>query len=591
MDKHKVQDITNNFLNMFNVLQDNAFAALKEMQTEYSAKTDPVNLNNTLLHSYKELFLNHPDKLLAASFELAKNYIQIYNNVQQRQTSGNKEIPIYQSATKDSRFKDPMWDEQPMFSFIKQSYLMQSAWIQDLLQTIHGLDKKEQEKLTFYTKQLIDALAPTNFAFMNPEAIKEAIATEGQSLVKGLENFTKDLQNSPNGTFSIKSTDYEAFTVGENLAVTKGKVVFENELFQLIQYEATTDKVFSIPLLIMPAWINKYYILDLQQKNSFVKWIVDQGFTVFMISWVNPGAELADQSYVNYMIDGAIAAVQQVQKITNSSKINMVGYCLGGTLLATALAYLIKKEKTCSINSATFLTTLIDFEECGDVAVFIDDEQIANLEKRMNGVGYLDAAAMRQTFSMLRANDMIWSFYVNNYLLGKEPMAFDILYWNADSTNLPAAMHSYYLRNMYNQNLLSKPNGLTINDIGIDLRDIDIPTYSLATKEDHIAPWHSVFKAMSLYKGSNRFVLSASGHVAGVVNHPDKQKYCYWTNEELSDTADSWLQKAQEHPGSWWKDWFDWLAKYSGDKVAKKEIDNKTIIEDAPGRYVKKRVV
>ncbi|MCL4162402.1 UNVERIFIED_CONTAM: hypothetical protein GTU68_007200, partial [Idotea baltica] len=353
--------------------------------------------------------------------------------------------------------------------------------------------------------------------------------------------------------------------------MTPGKVVYKNDLIELIMYEPTTEKVHKTPLVIMPAWINKYYILDLSEKNSLAKWIVDQGFTTFIISWVNPDKKLGHKSFDDYMNEGPLEAIKQVKKITGEDETNFMGYCLGGTLLAATAAHLKKKlGKKTPIKTVTFLTSLVDFSDAGDLGVFIDDKQIDMLEQRMSEKGYLEGEQMAQTFSMIRANDMIWSFYVNNYLMGKDPFPFDILYWNSDSTRLPATVHTFYLRQMYQKNLLAKKNGLTINGTPIDLSLIDIPTYILSTKEDHITPWESTYKATKLYTGKQKFVLSGSGHVAGAINPPAKNKYCYWTNDTIESTPTKWLKGTKEHAGSWWNDWSKWLSKESGAQVNKR---------------------
>jgi polyhydroxyalkanoate synthase len=377
--------------------------------------------------------------------------------------------------------------------------------------------------------------------------------------------------------------------VGQNLAMTQGKVILQNDLMQLIQYQALTDKVHATPILIIPAWINKYYILDLQKTNSFVRWLVEKGYTVFMVSWVNPDISHNKKQFEDYMKEGALAAIAKVTEVTKEQQINLIGYCLGGTLLAATAAYLkAKQPKSSPIKTATFLTSLIDFCDVGDIGVFIDEVQISMLEKRMSEKGYLDGYEMAHTFSMIRANDMIWSFYINNYLLGKDPFPFDILYWNADSTRLPAKMHSFYLRNMYKDNLLVKPNKMKINGTGIDLGIIDLPVYILSTQDDHIAPWKSTYKATQIYKGKTRFVLSGSGHVAGVINHPDRNKYFYLINDEIPSSPEAWLNKAKEKQGSWWNDWDKWASSQSGQKVAARKIS--LALEDAPGSYVKKRL-
>jgi polyhydroxyalkanoate synthase len=409
----------------------------------------------------------------------------------------------------------------------------------------------------------------------------------GENLVKGLENLLKDLERGK-GRLSISMTDIEAFKVGQNIAVTPGQVIYQNELMQLLQYEPVTESVAKRPLLILPPWINKYYILDLRPTNSFIKWAVEQGHTVFMASWVNPDESLARKTFEDYMVEGPLAALDAIEQATGEREVNVIGYCLGGTLLAATLAWMAAKKDN-RFKSATFLTTMVDFTEPGELGVFIDEEQLTALEEKMEKRGYLEGHDMATTFNMLRANDLIWSFVVNNYLLGKDPFPFDLLYWNADSTRMPAEMHSFYLRKMYQENLLMKPGGITLKGVPLDLRKIATPSYILSTKEDHIAPWRSAYAATQLYKGPKKFVLSASGHIAGVVNPPSANKYCHWTSDELPPQPEQWLGRAQQHPGSWWPDWQRWIAEFSGGQVpARKPGDGKLKpIEPAPGSYVK----
>jgi polyhydroxyalkanoate synthase len=410
--------------------------------------------------------------------------------------------------------------------------------------------------------------------------------------VKGLENLLGDLERGK-GKLAISMTDYEAFEVGKNIAVTPGKVVFQNDLLQLIQYTPTTPKVAKRPLLVIPPWINKYYILDLKPQNSFVKWAVEQGLTVFIVSWVNPDAKLAQKSFSDYMLEGILASLDAIEKATGEKSANAIGYCLGGTLLASTLAYLAAKKQANRIASATFFTAMVDFTEAGELSVFIDEEQLDSLEAKMNERGYLEGSEMANTFNMLRANDLIWSFVINNYLLGKEPFPFDLLYWNSDSTRMPAAMHSFYLRNMYQRNLLSQPGGIELNGVPIDLTTVKTPTFILSTREDHIAPWKSTYAATQLYQGPVKFTLAASGHIAGVVNPPAANKYGHWVGKEKTakdypQDPEAWLAKAENRPGSWWPEWRQWLKQFDDGEVdARKPGDGKLkAIEDAPGSYV-----
>ena len=431
-------------------------------------------------------------------------------------------------------------------------------------------------------------MAPSNFVMTNPEVLRTTIESGGENLLKGLENLIEDLERGK-GRLDIKMTDMDAFEVGRDVAVTPGSVVFQNDLIQLLQFEPTTETVFKRPLLIIPPWINKYYILDLREKNSFVRWATDQGHTVFVISWVNPNEKLAGKTFDDYMVEGPLAALGAMEKATGVREADVIGYCLGGTLLAATLSYMAATGDD-RVKTATYFATMVDFAEAGELSVFIDEEQLAALEQRMEKKGYLEGQDMATTFNMLRANDLIWSFVINNYLLGKEPFPFDLLYWNSDATRMPAAMHSFYLRKMYQENLLAKPGGIRLRNVPIDLGKITVPTYILSSREDHIAPWKSTYAATQLYKGPVRFVLSASGHIAGVVNPPAAHKYCHWTNDTLPASADAWFASATQHEGSWWPDWQEWVTAAADgvEKVpARRPGDRKLkAIEPAPGAYV-----
>jgi len=446
----------------------------------------------------------------------------------------------------------------------------------------------QKEKLAFTARLYANALSPSNFALTNPEVLRETVKTGGENLIKGFENLVKDLERG-NGELQISTTNYEAFEVGKNMATTAGAVVAENDLMQLIQYEPTTKDVHKTPLLIIPPWINKYYILDLRPENSFIRWAVEQGHTVFVISWANPEAENANRSFDDYMTDGILSAIDTISKITGESNVNAVGYCLGGTLLSMTLAYLKAQGQDDKIVSSTFLTTLMDFENAGDLKLFLDDDQISAIIKDMAVKGIFEAKQLQQTFKLLRSNDLIWSFVVNNYLMGKEPFPFDLLYWNDDSTNMPAAMQSFYLQNMYRDNKLREVGGVSIAETPVDLSTITTPCYFLSTREDHIAPWEATYEGTQLLSGNNTFTLAASGHIAGVVNPPAKGKYCYWSAGKTPAAPQDWLKSAKEHEGSWWPHWDEWMQDYSGDTVPARKI--KKAIESAPGQYVKKKAV
>src|SRR6202012_2558316 len=482
----------------------------------------------------------------------------------------------------DRRFKDAAWQESTLFDYIKQSYLLTARWLQATVKQVDGLDDHTARKIDFYTRQFVDAMAPSNFVLTNPEVLRATIDSGGENLVNGLKHVLEDLERGK-GKLMIRMTDFEAFKVGGNIAVTPGKVVYQNDLMQLIQYVPTTEKAHRRPLLIIPPWINKYYILDLRPDNSFVKGAESQGHTVFVISWVNPNEQLARKTFEDYMLEGPLAALDAMEAATGEREANVIGYCLGGTLLASPLAYMAVKGDD-RFKRATYFVTMTDFSEAGGRSVFIDEEQLTSLEERMKEHGFLEGSDMATTFNMLRANDLIWSFVVNNYLLGNDPFPFDLLYWNADSTRMPARMHSFYLRKMYQENLLSKPGGIELAGVPIDLRKIKVPAYFLSTREDHIAPWKSTYKGTQSLGGSKRFVLAASGHIAGVVNPPEGGKYSHWINEALPPDPDDWFKGATEIAGSWWPDWHRWVSAQAKEHVpARVPGDGKLKpIEDAP---------
>jgi polyhydroxyalkanoate synthase len=491
-------------------------------------------------------------------------------------------------TSKDRRFKHPEWSENAIFDFVKDSYLVAANSILSAIRGVKGMDEASARRVDFYTRQFVDALSPSNFIATNPEVLTATLQSGGQNLLRGLENLLADLERG-NGRLAITRTDLKAFRLGENIATTPGKIVYQNELIQLIQYTPSTRDVRRRPLLIVPPWINKFYVLDLQPTNSFIKWAVDQGHTVFAISWVNPDEKLAEKGLENYMLEGPLAALAAIESATGEGNVNAIGYCLGGTLLASTLAYLAAKGDD-RIASATYFATLVDFTDVGDMAVFIDEGQLASLERRMRERGYLEARDMAAAFDMLRANDLIWSFVVSNYLLGREQLPVDLFFWNSDPTRMPAAMHSFYLRKMYQQNLLAKPGGITLADVPIDLSKIRTPTFILATREDHIAPWKSTYAATRLYSGPIKFVLTDAGHMAGVISPPGS-KYGHWTNDNLPPNPDEWFAGATPHQGSWWPVWDVWVTQLDSDRVPAREPGGGklTIIEDAPGSYVRVR--
>jgi polyhydroxyalkanoate synthase len=527
--------------------------------------------------------MEDPSAWINAFTEYQKAHLNLWQNFWAGLTES---APVAEPSPGDRRFNADEWSSHPIFNYIKQSYLLSA----NLLKSMAGnanLDVGEQKKLEFYTQQYIDAMSPTNFAATNPEVLQHALDTQGQSLLDGLKNLLADIEKG-----RISMTDESAFTLGENIATTEGSVVFECDLFQLIHYKPLTEQVYEKPTLIIPPCINKFYILDLQPHNSFVRYCVEQGQNVFLISWANPTPEQGDISWDDYVGDGVIRAIDLVREITDVPKINTVAWCIGGTLLSTALAVLADR-KVDSVGSATFLTTLTDFEDAGDLCVFIDETQVKQLEGKVKNQGYLSGKELATSFNLLRSNDLIWSYVVNNYLKGQTPPPFDILYWNSDSTNLPAEMYTYYLKNMYLENKLSKPNALTVCGSKVDLGNIKIPCYFLSTIEDHIAPWKGTFKATETFGTDIEFTLGASGHVAGVINPVSKNRRHYWVKGEQGKGPEHWLETAERQEGSWWANWQEWLRRRAGKKVdAPTTLGDKkhAPIEAAPGRYVAVRI-
>ena len=545
---------------------------------------DPFNVSQAYIDFFEKV-AEDPQHLIQLQTEYWDNWIHIWQESVKKFLGEPSEETI-KPEDKDRRWKAPEWQENALFDFIKQSYLLTCQCMKKMIEETEGLKEEDKKKLEFYTQLYANALSPSNFVLTNPEVLKETISSGGENLVKGLHNLLEDLERGK-GQLAVSTTRYEMFKLGENLATTPGKVVYQNDLMQLIQYEPVTKNVYKKPLMIIPPWINKYYILDLKAENSYIKWAVEQGFTVFVVSWVNPDSKLAKKSFEDYMDEGVLAPLEEIRRITGEKSVNAIGYCLGGTLLAITLSYLSAHKKQDRISSATFFTTLIDFELAGDLKLFMDDAQLELMDKAMAETGFLDGKRLNKTFSLLRANDMIWSFVINNYLMGKEPFPFDLLFWNDDSTNMPAAMHSFYLRKMYRDNLLCKPGGIKIKDTPIDVTKIETPAYFLSTREDHIAPWRATYAGARLLGGDVKFTLAASGHTAGVVNHPDKNKYCYWSSDKMPATADEWLSDAKEFQGSWWPYWLKWIKPRAGEKVPARKIGK--FIEDAPGSYVKMR--
>ena len=546
---------------------------------------DPLNIGAAFMDMTTRLMTN-PQKLFEAQAGFWKDYMSLWQSTAQRMM-GMPADSVIQGDPRDRRFKDDAWKDNEVFDFIKQSYLLSSRYITDVVKQADGLEPATAQKVDFYSRQFIDAMSPSNFLMTNPEVLRKTAESGGENLIKGLQNLLSDLERGK-GNLRIKMTDTDAFKIGENIAVSPGKVVYQNALMQLIQYTPTTEKVLKRLLLIIPPWINKFYILDLRPRNSFVRWATAQGHTVFIVSWVNPDEKLAEKNFEDYMREGILDALTAIEAATGERAINAIGYCLGGTLLSSTLAWMAANNDD-RIKSATFFVTLMDFRESGELNVFIDEEQIKQLEDKMNKRGFLEGSEMATTFNMLRANDLIWSFVVNNYLLGNDPFPFDLLYWNSDSTRMPAKMHSFYLRNMYQDNKLAEPGGITLAGTQIDLTKVQVPAYFISTREDHIDPWRATYRGAHLLRGENRFVLAASGHIAGVVNPPEGGKYSHWLNNDLPEDPEAWFAGATEIAGSWWPDWQRWITAQDKRQVkARTPGDGKLpALDDAPGSYVK----
>ena len=534
-----------------------------------------------------EYWISDPKRTLEAQSSLVKGYMELWSQTMRR-LSGETTTPVAKPGDKDKRFVDPEWSENPFFDTVKQAYLITVNWAERMVREAESLNEHTKHKADFYVRQLAGGISPSNFVLTNPELFRETLGSNAGNLVRGMKMLTEDIE-AGRGDLKIRQSDASQFEVGKNLANTPGKVIYENDLFQLIQYAPATETVTAIPILIVPPWINKFYVLDLTPEKSLIKWMVDQGLTVFVISWVNPDAKLADKSFEDYMRNGVLSALDRIEEATGERRAHAVGYCVGGTLLAITLGYMAAKADD-RIKSGTLLTTQVDFTYAGDLKVFVDEDQIAGIERRMKEVGYLDAGRMATAFNLLRANDLVWPYVINNYLRGKAPIPFDLLYWNSDSTRLPAANHSFYLRNCYLENKLSK-GLMTIGNIRIDLGKVNIPIYNLATREDHIAPAKSVFLGGRSFGAPVKFVLAGSGHIAGVINSPRKPKYGYWTGGKANGDFESWLADAEEHTGSWWSDWLEWIKTMGEEQVAARVPGAGKLkpIEDAPGRYVRVR--
>jgi polyhydroxyalkanoate synthase len=535
-----------------------------------------------------EYWLGDPQRAIELQTRLGKAYLDLWAAAAKR-LAGQESSPVVAATPADKRFADPEWSSNQFYDFLKQGYLLTTQWANQLVSDASGLDAHTRQKAEFYVRQIGNALSPSNFILTNPELLRETVTSNADNLVRGMKMLAEDIE-AGGGHLRIRQSDSSMFEVGRNLATTPGKVIFQNDLMQLIQYDPSTPNVLKRPVLIVPPWINKFYVLDLTPEKSFIKWCVDQGVTVFCISWVNPDSHLAQKTFEDYMRQGPVAALDAIQKVTGEDRVHTIGYCVGGTLLSVTLAAMAawRDER---IMSATLFAAQVDFTFAGDLKVFVDEKQVEALEQRMTERGYLEGRKMATVFNLMRSNDLIWPYVINNYLRGKAPFPFDLLYWNSDATRMPAANHAFYVRSCYLENRLAQGK-MTISNTPIDLKSVKVPIYNLATREDHIAPPKSVLLGSKFFGGPVRFVLAGSGHIAGVVNPPDRKKYQYWTGPRpRSADLDKWLAKATEHPGSWWPDWLAWLKDQDATEVPAREPGGGVLtpIEDAPGSYVRLR--
>ena len=555
-------------------------------ERDSAAPLDPLNISGAFLALAKAMGEDR-QTVMTGQAQLWKDWMGLWETTARRMLGGEA-AAVIEPASGDRRFRDSEWQRNEIFDFIKQSYLLTANSVQQMVAHLHGIPDGERKRIEFYTKQFADAFAPTNFPLTNPEVMRATLKSNGENLVKGLDNLLADIERGK-GELSIRQSA-DGFVLGENIATAPGKVVFCNSLMELLQYDAVTEQVHERPLLIFPPWINKFYILDLRPENSFIRWLTAQGYTVFVVSWANPDESQAELGFEDYMRDGIFAALDAVKDATGVEDPNCVGYCIGGTLLAATLAYMAAKGDK-RVHSATFWAAQTDFSDAGDLSVFVDEAQLEALQGQMKAAGgVLPGSKMAGAFNMLRANDLIWSFVINNYMLGKQPMPFDLLYWNSDTTRMPEKLHLSYLRQCYRDNALALGK-MMLGGVTLDLSKVKVPVYLQSAREDHIAPAKSVFKGAHLFGGPVRFIIAGSGHIAGVINPPAAKKYQYWTNDAKAKALDveDWRDGATEHPGSWWTDWDKWLAKLSGKKIpARKPGDgNLPVLGDAPGTYVK----
>jgi polyhydroxyalkanoate synthase subunit PhaC len=568
-----------------------ALAAYLRPREDGTINIEPADEISDMVKTFghvAEYWLSDPQRATEIQTTLGKAYLELWAAAAKR-LSGESVPPVIAPDPRDKRFSDPEWSSNQYYDFIKQAYLLTTQWSERLVKNAQDLDPHTRQKAEFYTRQLANAVAPSNFLLTNPELMRDTLSENAENLVRGMKMLAEDIE-AGQGYLKLRQSDASKFAVGKNLAMTPGKVIHQNDLMQLIQYSPATESVLKRPLLIIPPWINKFYILDLNPEKSFIKWCVDQGLTVFVISWVNPDARQATKGFEEYMREGPLEALDVIKDVTGEESVHTIGYCVGGTLMAVTLSWMAAKGDT-RIASATFFAAQVDFTYAGDLLVFVDEEQLKTVERNMAERGYLEGKKMATAFNMLRSNDLIWPYVISNYLKGKQPYPFDLLYWNSDSTRMPAANHSFYLRNCYLDNKLSKGQ-MVIDNLKLDLGKITIPVYNLATREDHIAPAKSAFLGSKFFGGPVKYVLAGSGHIAGVVNPPGKKpKYQYWTGDDPIGSLDKWIEKATEHPGSWWPDWVDWIRKQDGATVPARQpgSDKYNPIEDAPGSYVKVR--
>lgn len=566
-------------------------AYLKPRQTG-EVRDKPPNELGEVIKTFSviaEYWLSDKERASDLQIKLGKDYLDLWGSAVRRMAGEADARPAIEPAPRDKRFQDPEWKSNQFFDFVLQLYLLTSKWAQALVHNAEGIDEHTRKKAEFYVQQITNAIAPSNFILTNPEVLRATVESNGDNLVRGMKMLAEDIE-AGHGTLRIRQSDSTNLEVGVNMATTAGKVIYQNDLMQLIQYSPATESVLRTPLLIVPPWINKFYILDLRPEKSYIKWCVDQGITVFVISWVNPDKELGKKTWADYMTEGPLTAMDVIERVTGEMKVHTAGYCVGGTMLASTLAYLAEKRRQ-RVTSATFFAAQVDFTQAGDLLVFVDEDQISALERDMHESGVLEGSKMAMAFNMLRSNDLIWSYVVNNYLKGQPPSSFDLLHWNSDATRMPASNHSYYLRNCYLENRLSTGTMVLDNTL-LDLSKVKVPVYNLAAREDHIAPAESVLYGSQFFGGPVKYVLSGSGHIAGVVNPPASKKYQYWTNDNIKDVklAD-WLKDAQEHKGSWWPDWRAWLENLDAETVPARAVGSSDVppLEDAPGSYVRVR--